>query len=208
MRQLRRLTPVALGALLLGGCAERGIVAAPADRPGTGAWVAVWAAGILAAVLAGALLTLPCWPRPRGARLATAMLALQAGGATVVGALLVGYAVRSWQLVGRTSDDGPATALVRISRIDGDTALFSLVVLTIVLLGGLLVAVLTMGARMAAGLDRLERWVVASFLGIEVLGAATLAVLHLAGFGGWPYRSGLVALPLLAAALASAWPRR
>lgn len=222
MRHLPRLTAPgrrgllasgAVGALALGGCAERAVVAAPGTRPGTGTWVAVWVAGALAAVVLGVLLTLPCWSErssassSRAARFVAAVLALQAGVAAVVGILLVGFALRSWQLVERSLEEPPATALVRISRIDGDGALFALIVLTLVLLGGLAVGLLAMGARMAVSEDRLERWVLVAFLGAEVLGAAVLAVLHLIGFGGWPYRSGLVALPILAAAFALAWPR-
>jgi len=209
-RAARRAGTVALvatTALALGGCAERELVAAPAEPPGTGAWVAVWVAGVLAAVLMGVHLTRRCWPRPAGSRLATAVLALQAGAAVVVGTGLIGFAIRSWQLVDRSLDEPPAAALVRISRIDGDTALFSLLVLTIALLGGLLVTVLTLAARMAAGTDPLERWLVVGFLGVEVAGATTLAVLHLLGFGGWPYRSGLLALPVLVAAFVAARPR-
>jgi len=201
------LAAAAAAVLVLGGCAEREVVAAPAEPPGTGTWVAVWVAGLLAAALWALHLTRPCWPRPAGSRLATAVLALQAGAATVVGAGLVGYALRCWQLVDRPLDEPPATALVRISRIDGDGDLFALFVLAIVLLGGLLVAVLALAARMAAGTDRLERCLVVGLLGVEIAGATTLAVLHVAGFGGWPFRSGLLALPVLVAAFAAAWPR-
>lgn len=185
-------------------------MAAPAERPGTGTWVLVWVAGALIALLAGGLLTLPLWRDRRHRRppVAAVVLAVQAGAAALVATLLVGFAVRSWQLVERPSDRPPAAALVRISRIDGDTALFALFVLTIVVLGGLLVALLALGARLAASPDRLDRWIAVGLLAVELLAAATLAGLHLAGFGGWPFRSGLVALPILAVALVSAWPPR
>lgn len=197
-------------ALLAGGCAERRLVAAPAERPGTGAWVLVWVAGVLAAVVAGVLLTLPLWrgaPRRRPP-VAAALLAIQAGAAAVVATLLAGLAVRSWQLIERPADRPPAAALVRISRIDGDTALFSLFVLTIVVLGGLLVALLALGARLSASPDRIDRWIAWGLLVVEVLAAGALAGLHLAGFGGWPFRAGLLALPVLAVALVAAWPPR
>lgn len=192
------------------GCAERRLVAAPAERPGTGTWVAVWLAGALIAVLAGVLLTLPLWrdTRRRLPSAAAVVLAVQTGVAALVATLLVGFAVRSWQLIGRSPEEPPAAALVRISRIDGDTALFSLFVLTIAVLGGLLVALLALAARLADSPDRLDRWIVVGLLGVQVVGAATLAVLHLIGFGGWPFRSGLVALPVLVVTLAAAWPRR
>lgn len=198
------------GLALAGGCAERRLVAAPAERPGTGTWVAVWGAGGLAAIVASVLLTLPLWRGGRRRRppLAAAVLALQAGAVGVAGIVLAGLAVRSWQLIERPVDEPPAAALVRISRIDGDTALYALFVLTIVVLGGLLVALLALGARLAASDDRLERWVATGLLGVELLAAATLAILHLLGFGGWPFRSGLVALPVVTLALAAAWPRR
>lgn len=185
-------------------------MAAPAERPGTGTWVLVWVAGVLAAVVAGVLLTLPLWrdvPRRRPP-VAAALLAIQAGAAAVVATLLAGFAVRSWQLIERPVDRPPAAALVRISRIDGDTALFSLFVLTIVVLGGLLVALLALGARLSASPDRIDRWIAWGLLVVEVLAAGALAGLHLAGFGGWPFRAGLLALPVLAAALVAAWPPR
>jgi hypothetical protein len=205
-----RLAGLAALVAVSGGCAERRLVAAPAERPGTGTWVAVWVAGGLAATVAAVLLTLPLWRDGRGRRPnpAAAILALQAGAAAVVGAVLVGFAVRSWQLIERPLDRPPAAALVRISRIDGDTALFALFVLTIVVLGGLLVALLALGARLAASDDRLDRWVAVGLLSVELVAAGALAGLHLAGFGGWPFRSGLVALPVAAFALGAAWPRR
>lgn len=210
----RRAGPaaLALAALVLGGgCAERRLVAAPAERPGAGTWLAVWVAGGLAVVVASVLLTLPLWQGRRWRRrpsVAAAVLSLQAGAVAVVGVVLAGFAVRSWQLVERPVDRPPAAALVRISRVDGDTALFALFVLTIVVLGGLLVALLALGARLAASDDRLERWLAVGLLGVELLAAAVLAALHLFGFGGWPFRSGLVALPVVALALVAAWPRR
>ena len=208
-RSSRTILAVALG-LAAGGCAERRLVAAPAERPGTGTWVAVWVAGGLAALVVAVLLTLPLWRdgRPRRPPLAAAVLALQAGAVAVVGVVLAGFAVRSWQLIDRPLDEPPAAALVRISRIDGDTALFALFVLTIVVLGGLLVALLALGARLAASDDRLDRWIAVGLLSVELLAAAALAALYAAGFGGWPFRGGLVALPIVALALGAAWPRR
>ena len=208
-RSSRTILAVALG-LAAGGCAERRLVAAPGERPGTGTWVAVWVAGGLAACVAAVLLTLPLWRDGRRRRppLAAAVLALQAGAAAVVGVVLAGFAVRSWQLIERPLDEPPAPALVRISRIDGDTALFALFVLTIAVLGGLLVAVLALGARLAASDDRLDRWIAVGLLGVELLAAGALTALYAAGFGGWPFRSGLVALPVVALALGAAWPRR
>ena len=219
----RLVGAAALLAVVAGGCAERRLVAAPADRPGTGTWVLVWAAGFLTAALAGVLLTLPLWRRPPSdpaerstperaeagrPGLAATVLALQAGVVAVVGVLLAGFAVRSWQLIERPLDREPAQALVRISRIDGDTALFALFVLTIVVLGGLLVALLALAARLAASPDRIDRWIAFGLLAVELLTAGALAGLHVAGFGGWPFRSGLVALPVLVVTLAAAWPRR
>lgn len=192
----------------LGGCAQRQLVAAPAEPPGTGTWVLVWVAGVLAALVAGGLLARPLWGAARRPPLAAIVLAVQAGAGAVVAALLAGLAVRSWQLVDRPVDRDPAAALVRISRTDGDAELFALFVVTIVVLGGLLVALLALTARLAASPDRLDRWIAWGVLAVEALFAGTLGGLHLAGLGGWPFRSGLIALPVLVAALVSAWPPR
>lgn len=203
----RGLAAAVLVVTMLSGCAERGLVAAPAHRPGTSTWVAVWLAGVLAAALAGLVLTLPAWRARTGSRVATGVLTLQTGGAAVVGCVLVGLAVRSWQLIERPLDSPPAHALVRLSRVDGDTALFSLLTLTIVVLGGLLVVLLGLATRFAASDEAVERWVACAVLGIEIGGAVTLGVLMVLGHRGWPFLGGVVALPLLVAAFAACWPR-
>ncbi len=192
--------------MVLSGCAERGLVAAPEHRQGASTWAAVWVAGLLAAALAGLALTLPAWRTRSGSRFATGVLTLQTGGVAVVGTLLVGLAVRSWQLIERPLDSPPAHALVRLSRVDGDTALFSLLTLTIVVLGVLLVVLLGVATRFAASDEPVERWVACAILGLEIGGAVTLGVLMAFGHRGWPFLGGVVALPLLVAAFATCWP--
>ena len=74
MRRPRALATAGLTALALSGCAERRLVAGPADRPTATTWATVWLAGALAALVVGVLLTLPAWRRRRGARTAVVVL--------------------------------------------------------------------------------------------------------------------------------------
>ncbi|MEO7427997.1 MAG: hypothetical protein ABIY48_01320 [Acidimicrobiales bacterium] len=195
-------------ALLSGGCAERGLITRPDTQPGGGTWAAVWVAGVLAAVLAGALLTLPAWRSRAGARLAVGVLALQAGGVTVVGAVLVGVAVRSWQLVGHPADAAPSIALFRLSRIDGDTAFFALMAASALVVGILLLALIAAAARLAAGSDPMERSMASALLAIEMGASGWATVRLLLGARGLPFLLPALAFPVLGVAFATCWPRR
>lgn len=203
----RRIAALGLAALTLSGCAERRLVAAPSTRPTTATWTLVWAAGVTAAVVLGVLLTLPAWRDRRGARVAVTLLTVQAGGVVVAGTVLAAVAVRSWQLIERPVDD-PATALLRLSRVDGDTAFFALILLLLVVGAGLLATITAICARFAAGPDPLERWMACGLLAVQ-LGASAYALVHLVtGADGWPYVSGGLAFPVVAVALATCWPPR
>lgn len=191
-----------------GGCARRELVAAPASSPGAATWTAVWVAAALATAVVGVLLTYPAWERRTGARLAVTLLALQAGAAVVGGSVLLGLAVRSWQLVD-TPDGAPlARSLVRISRIDGDTALVAMIVLLVVVLSALLALVTSLAAGMAASDDPTERWAAAVVLGLE-LGAAGAAcgALLLGVDGGGALVVAALHLPVTAVAFATCLPR-
>lgn len=203
----RRATAVAVAALALSGCAERRLVTAPSTTPSTATWTIVWAAGIAAALVIGVLLTLPAWRTREGARLAVAVLTMQAGGVVVAATVLAGAAVRSWQLIDGAPGE-PATALVRLSRIDGDTAFFALMLLLLALGAALVTAITALVARLAAGSDPLERWVACAVIIIELGGASYCLVRLVLGAGGWPYRGGAFAFPVLALAVASCWPTR
>jgi hypothetical protein len=203
----RRVAALCLAALSLAGCAERRLVAAPSTRPTTATWTLVWAAGVTAALVLGVLLTLPAWRVRSGARMAVTLLTIQAGGVVVGGTVLGAVAVRSWQLIERPPDD-PATALLRLSRVDGDTAFFALILLLLVVGAGLLATITAICARFAAGGDPLERLTACALLAVQ-LGASGYALVRLvAGADGWPYVSGGVAFPLIAIALATCWPAR
>lgn len=183
-------------AALTGGCAERHVVSEPSSPPGAGTWVAVWVAAGLAALVIGVLLTLPVWRSSGGARLAAAVLALQTGALVVATAVLIGYAIRSRQLLGRPADAEPEVSLLRISRIDGDEALLALMVVLTAVLGGLATTLTALAARFAASTDPVERSIACTVLALE-LGAAAYALLRLLlGARGWPYLlGGLAARP-------------
>ena len=203
----RAVGAAVVGALLLGGCAERRLVAAPDTTPSTATWVAVWVAGVLAAVLAGVLTTLPVWRSRSGSRVATVVLAAQVGVVLVGGAVLTGVAVRSGQLVDTPVDEQAAGSLVRLSRVDGDTAFFALMAVALVVLTLVIGAVLALATRFAAADEPLERWLACCLLGVEVGLASFVAIRFAIGDRGWPYLGPTLALPILAAALASCWPR-
>ena len=204
---LRRVAVLGLAAITLAGCAERRLVTAPSARPSTATWTLVWVAGVTAAVVLGVLLTLPAWRARTGARVAVTLLTIQSGVVVVAGTVLGAVAVRSWQLTERPLDD-PATALLRLSRVDGDTAFFALILLLLVIGAGLLATITASCARFAAGADPVERWMACAVLAVQ-LGASGYALGRLiTGADGWPYVSGAVAFPLIAVALATCWPPR
>lgn len=201
-RHLRLLPLVGL----LAGCGQRG-AEPPID---TGGKVVVGVAVTLLAAVAGALLTWPVWTRPPRRWAASAVLALQAGGAAVATVVLGAMAVRSYRLHDRPDEeaaDAVTGGLIRLTTIDGDTELFALLFLFVVLVGLLVVTATAVTARLAAASDAVSRWVTTAILGVELLGAGTLLAL------GWRaldepvlVRWSLVALPLLVAAFVTAWP--
>lgn len=195
-------------ALTSSGCAERQLVTQPSGRPGAGAWTAVGIAGGLAAILVGLLLTLPAWRRRGGARVAVALLTAQTGAIVVTATVLTGVAVRSWQLIDRPADAAPATALLRLSRVDGDTAFLALMVLVTVVLAALLATLTALGARFAAGTDPMERSIASAILAVEVGGCGYAIACLLLGAHGWPYVAGALPAPVVALALVACWPRR
>lgn len=194
-------------ALLTGGCAERRLLTRPESAPDTATWTAVWMAGALAAVVWGVLITLPAWRARGGARLAAAVLTVQAGAAAVTGVVLAAVGVRSWQLIGQPVDAEPAIALLRLSSIDGDTAFLAAMVVVVVVLSTLLATLTAVAARLASGTDPLERSLVSALLAVE-LGASGYAIVRLVlGAHGLPYLATALAFPVLVVAFATCWPR-
>lgn len=183
------------------------MISEPGSPPSTLTWMLVWLAGAVAAVLIGVLLTLPAWRRQQGARLAVAVLTAQTGAAAVVGAVLTGVAVRSWQLVDAQQEE-LAVSLVRLSRIDGDASFL----LRIALLMGaitLLATVLSAAcARLAGHAEWPDRMMASALLAVELGMAGYLTVRLVLGDRGLPYLGGAVALPVLAAALIACVPRK
>jgi hypothetical protein len=199
---------VAVALAALGGCADRGLASGPERPPGTGTWAVVTVAALAITLVLAALIVLPA-NRPGGSRVASWILAVQAGGVAVAAAIVVGAAVRSEQLLGREPDAEQAASLLRLSVLDGgDGGFFDLVVVVTVLLGGLLVAALVLAAWCAADDDPLERWLVTGLLGAEVLASVACAVLVVIGFRHAGFVLPALSLPVLVAATTAAWPRR
>lgn len=203
----RRLI-VAIGAAsALGGCAERRLVSAPSSPTTTGTWVAVAIAGLLITAVVAVLLNRAWWERPRGARLATVVLSLEAAAVMVMSVLLIAVAVRSWQLIDRPPDEELATSILRLSRLDGDGRFFALMVLFVVIVGGLAAAVLTLAARFAGDDDPLERWVACGVIGLQLAAGSAAAGCVALGYRSWPFLGPALAVPVLIAAFVSCWPR-
>ena len=94
-------------------------------------------AAAAAALVLAALIVLPAW-RPGGFGFAAGLLALQAGGVAVGGAVIIGAAVRSEQLLDRPADAEQAASLLRLTGLDGgDVGFFRCIVVVTVVLGGL-----------------------------------------------------------------------
>lgn len=194
-------------AWLTSGCAERRLIARPESAPEAVTWTAVWVAGTLAALVLGVLVTLPAWRTRAGARWAVAVLTVQTGAVAVTGVVLAGVGVRSWQLIGQPLDAEPAIALLRLSRIDGDTAFLAAMVVVVVVISALLATLTAVAAQLAAGSDPLERSLTSALLAIE-LGVSGYAIVRLVlGAHGLPYLAAALAFPLLAVAFATCWPR-
>lgn len=169
-------------------------------------WTVVVVATVLAAAPFGVLLTWPVWRRTRRWRPVPALLALHAGAVVVVGAIAVAAAGRSWQLVDRDPQEEAAAALLDVSRIDGDRALYALLVLLLVALTGLLTLLLAQAARFAAGEDPGGRTIACAVLGLEI-GVAGLALAQLvSGDRSALTWLGVGHLPLLIAAMVACWP--
>ncbi|MGQ0435021.1 MAG: hypothetical protein ACT452_21745 [Microthrixaceae bacterium] len=197
----------ALSALAVGGCAERGLTAAPERAPSAWTWVVVWAAGVVAALVTGVLLTLPAWQRRGGARLAVAVLTLQTGALAVAGVVLTAVAARSWQLVDASEGAPRAVALLRLSRVDGDGGFLAAVTLTLGILTIVTGVLSAATARLANGTDAIERSIASAVLALELVGAGYLALQLALGASGLPYQGGAAAVPVLIAALVTCWPR-
>jgi hypothetical protein len=196
-----------VGVAALGGCAHRGVASGPTSTTGTGTWAAVAVATVAAGVVLAALVVLPAM-RPGGSVLASWVLGLQAGGVAVAGAIIVGAAVRSEQLLDRAADAEQAASLLRLTSLDGrDSGFFTLIVLVTLVVGGLLVALLVLAARFAADTDPVERVLATGLLGVEVAGSVACWVLLALGFRHAGFVLPAFALPILVAATVAAWPR-
>jgi len=206
---LRRphLLAAAATLFLTAGCAERGVVSGPPPDTGAGTWAAVIIAAVAATVVLAALLVLP-GRRGGGSRLAAAVLGLQAAGVAVSGAILIGAAVRSEQLLGRPADAEQAASLLHLTGLDGrDVGFFRLVAGVTFVLGVLLVVVLALAARFAADADVVERTLASCVLGTEVVASITAGVLMVIfDDHSLPFLLPVAALPILVLALVRCWP--
>ena len=125
----------------------------------------VTVAAVAASVVLAALIVLPAM-RAGGSVIGSWVLGLQAGGVTVAGAIIIGAAIRSEQLLDQPPDAEQAASLLRLSALDGrDSGFFNLIVVVTLVLGGLLVALLVLAARFAADTDPVERVLAAGLLG-------------------------------------------
>jgi hypothetical protein len=172
-------------------------------------WAAVVVATVLTAVPVGVLLTWSVWAggasRP-GRRFVPGLLTLHAGAAVILGVIGTGAAVRSWQLVDRDRREEAAGALLDVSRIDGDQALYALLVLFLVAVTGLLAVMLSQAARFAAGSDPGARSIACAVIGLEIGGAGVgLAQLATGDRSAWVL-AAVGHLPVLIAAMVACWP--
>ena len=142
--------------------------------------------------------------------MASVLLAVEAATALVGGAVLVGAAVRSAQLLSGPPRSGPAPMLLRLSGFDGgDAGFFRLMGGFVAVVAGALVVVLAVAARGADGDDPLDRALATCVLVAE-------AALCVAGIAMTIWEWGqprlltvvsAVAFPVVVAAAMAAWPR-
>ena len=204
-----RLVAAAATLLLSAGCAERGVTSGPPPDTGAGTWAAVIIAAVAATLVLAALFVLP-GRRGGGSRLAATVLALQAAGVAVGGAVVIGAAIRSEQLLGRPADAEQAASLLHLTGLDGrDAGFFRLVAGVTFVLGALLVVVLALAARFAADTDAVERTLASCVLATEVVASITTGVLMVVfDDRSLPFLLPAAALPILVVATVRCWPHR
>jgi len=194
--------------LFAGGCADRGLASGPTTAPGSGTWVVVGVAGAAVAIVLAALVILPA-RRPGGSDLAAWVLAVQAGAAVIGGAVIVGAALRTGSLLTQPDRTEQAASLLRLSGLDGgNQGFFRLMAATTIVLGSLLVSVLVLSARGAAGTDPLERALATAVLAVEGLASAGAVAWVLLGAPPVPITIGAATLPILVASTVAARPRQ
>jgi hypothetical protein len=160
--------------------------------------LAIAAAALLAGAVAGVLACYPVWTGRRyGSRLAIGLLSFDAGLVLVGGVVLGAAAVRSAQLVDEPVEEATATdLLLHVSRLDGDTGLYALIVLFVGVLVLLLATVLILAARSANSPEIADFLVVQAVLLVEVMLGIYAAVRLLYGAHGTPFTVLALHLPL------------
>lgn len=173
----------------------------------SGQWLLVCLAALPMAGVVGVLLTWPVWTGGRaGPRLVPALLALHTGVVVVGGTIATAAAVRSWQVVGEP-EERAAAALLDVSRIDGDTSMYALVVLLLVAATALLGLLLAVATRFAASQHTIDRTIASAVLGLE-LGVSGLGLAFVAGGSRSPVALlAVLHVPVLTAAMVACWPR-
>jgi hypothetical protein len=137
--------------------------------------------------------------RPRGSRLVTLLLGVDAGIVLVGGIALAAAAGRSWDRLGDSKDS--ADALIHVSRLDGDGNLFALFVVIIGLLTLLGATLLATASRCVDGDQPGDATVVSAVLWGQVAAAGYCGVRVLLGADGLPFVLIALHLPLSLAAL-------
>jgi hypothetical protein len=169
-------------------------------------WLAVGAAALPLAALIGVVLTWPLWRDRRGGPwFAPALLTLQTGIVVLGGVVATAAAGRTWQLL-EEPDEQAAPALLEVSRMDGDSSLYAVVVLVLVAATALLGLLLSMTARFAASDHRVDRGIACVVIGL-LIGVSGVGLAYLGGGSRSPVALLAAAqLPLLVAAMAACWP--
>jgi hypothetical protein len=172
----------------------------------SGQWLLVCLAALPMAVVVGVLLTWPVWTEGRsGARLVPALLAVHTGVVVVGGTVATAAAVRSWQVVGEP-EERAADPLLDVSRIDGDTSMYALVVLLLVAATALLGLLLAVATRFAASEHTVDRTIACAVLGLE-LGLSGLGLAFVAGGSRNPVALlAVLHVPVLTTAMVACWP--
>lgn len=170
----------------------------------SGSWFVVAVAALLSSAVVGVHLTRPVWTGAPSRRLAPMLFSVQCGVALVAGIVGIAGAARSWQVL----HDPPtgAAALLDVSRIDGDGSMYALLVLAIAAGTALVVLVLGLSARFAAGDDAVERIVACAVLSMEIFVASLGLWQVLQGSRGAVAIGLVVQLPLAIAAMVQCWP--
>jgi hypothetical protein len=172
----------------------------------SGSWFVVTVAVAACGAVLGVLLTRPVWAARSERPLVPLLLSVHSGVAAIVGIVATAAATRSWQLITEDPPTEHAPVLLEVSRIDGDSSMYALLVLGLAFVTVLSVVALALASRFSAGSDPTERMVACAILGFEVCLSGYAAAQVVGGSRSAVALAATIHLPVAVWAMVACWP--